>query len=110
MARESKKPLDFETSLKKLEEIVQRLENEQVPLEESLRLFEEGKKLARACETELQQAENRIRQLMAGERGEVVEVPLAPGTDRGPGPEAVVVDEAEEESRPGPGDGGDLPF
>lgn len=53
--------LDFEKSLKQLEKIVQRLEDEQVPLEESLRLFEEGRKLAHACERELAAAENRVR-------------------------------------------------
>lgn len=55
--------LDFEKSLKQLERIVQRLEDEQVPLEEALRLFEEGRKLAQACERELAAAENRVRLL-----------------------------------------------
>ncbi len=55
--------LDFEKSLKQLEKIVKRLEDEQVPLEESIALFEEGRKLAAACERELASAENRVRML-----------------------------------------------
>ncbi len=68
--------LDFEASLKRLEEIVRRLEEEQVPLEESLALFTEGKKLAKACETELQKVENRVRQLIEDAQGEIKETPL----------------------------------
>lgn len=77
MGRARKKGrLDFEASLNKLEQIVHRLEDEQVPLEESLKLFAEGKELAKRCEVELQEAENRVRQLLADEDGEVVEAPL----------------------------------
>ena len=71
-----KKGLDFEASLKKLEEIVKRLEDEEATLEESLKLFAEGKQLARRCETELQQAEERIRQLIEDEEGKIEETPL----------------------------------
>lgn len=85
-ARERKKRLNFEASLKKLEQIVKRLEDEQAPLEESLKLFGEGKALARACEAELRDAENRVRQLMAEGEGDVGEAPMdagegAPGSE-----------------------------
>ena len=56
--------LDFEKSLKKLEEIVQKLEEEEIPLESALKLFAEGQQLARACGDQLRAAENRVRQLM----------------------------------------------
>lgn len=80
-AKERKKRLNFEASLKKLEQIVNRLEDEQAPLEESLKLFAEGKALARACEAELRDAENRVRQLMAegDDGGEITEAPMDAG-------------------------------
>jgi len=80
-AKKKGEGLNFEESLKKLEEIVRRLEEEQVPLDESLRLFSEGKKLARACEVELQTAENKVRQLIE-EKDQIREVPFEalPGT------------------------------
>lgn len=68
-----KKEPSFESSLKDLEEIVRRLEDEQVPLDESLKLFAEGKKLARLCEAELDTAEKRIRELIDQEDGAVAE-------------------------------------
>ena len=79
MARGKKRDegVNFEASLKKLEEIVRRLEDEQVPLEESLRLFAEGKKLARGCEAELQRAENSVKQLIEDAEGNLAEEPLA---------------------------------
>ena len=46
----SKEP-NFEDQLKRLEQIVDQLENKEAPLEQSLALFEEGVKLARACQT-----------------------------------------------------------
>lgn len=82
MAKRSKKSdLNFEESLKKLEKIVRTLEDDQVPLEESLRLFEEGKKLARACEQDLQRAEERVRLLIEGSGGEVEEEDFEEGED-----------------------------
>src|SRR5262245_6995146 len=70
--------LSFEDSLNKLEAIVRRLEEEQVPLEESLRLFADGKNLARACELELQNAEIKVRQLIE-ESGGIGDVPFETG-------------------------------
>lgn len=102
-AKKKKSGLDFESSLKKLEEIVKRLEDEQAPLEESLKLFAEGKSLARRCEAELAQAEIRVRQLM--ESGES-EFPDAP-----PGPDGSARSESEDkadEAKARPRD--DLPF
>jgi exodeoxyribonuclease VII small subunit len=69
---------DFEKSIKKLEEIVRTLEQEEVSLEISLKLYEEGLALARACESKLQAAENRIKQLLESERGKIREVDFEP--------------------------------
>ena len=54
----------FEDCLKRLEEIVERLEKGDLSLEESLALFEEGMKLSNACRGELDEAEGKIEILM----------------------------------------------
>ena len=54
----------FETSLAELEQIVGKLESGDLPLEESLELFEKGIKLSRECRTRLTNAERRIEILM----------------------------------------------
>jgi exodeoxyribonuclease VII small subunit len=55
----------FEAAIKRLTEIVQQLERGELPLEESLRLFEEGVKLSRVSQTRLDAAEKRVEQLLA---------------------------------------------
>jgi exodeoxyribonuclease VII small subunit len=63
--------MSYEDSLERLEQIVQRLESGQLPLDESLRLFEEGTNLTKLCQKRLTEAELRIERLMAdGERTE----------------------------------------
>lgn len=54
----------FEASLARLGEIVEHLEGGELPLEESLRLFEEGVGLARAAQTRLDSAEKRVEELL----------------------------------------------
>lgn len=54
----------FEKSLDELEKIVGKLEAGDLPLEESLKLFEEGVKLSRNCRERLTNAERRIEMLM----------------------------------------------
>ncbi|MBD3856433.1 MAG: exodeoxyribonuclease VII small subunit [Acidobacteria bacterium] len=60
----------FEDQLAKLEEIVDRLEDESVGLEEALGLFENGMELARHCRTRLEEVELRVTQLLETEIGE----------------------------------------
>jgi exodeoxyribonuclease VII small subunit len=57
--------LPFEGAIKRLTEIVQTLERGEIPLEESLRLFEEGIKLSRSSQQRLDAAEKRVEQLLA---------------------------------------------
>ena len=57
----------FEDSMKKLEELVSRLESEEVSLEESLKLFEEGVKLMRFCHQRLNEVEEKVKILVADE-------------------------------------------
>ncbi len=55
----------FEDSIRRLAEIVEALEGGELPLEESLRLFEEGMKLARASQAKLDRAEKRVEELLS---------------------------------------------
>ena len=54
----------FEESLKQLEKIVDQLERGDLPLEESVRLFEDGVRLSSACKQELDAAEGKVQILM----------------------------------------------
>jgi len=55
---------DFERKLTDLESVVERLEQGDLPLEESVRLFEEGMKLSQSCKQELDAAEGRVAVLI----------------------------------------------
>jgi exodeoxyribonuclease VII small subunit len=61
-----KKTPDLEKSLAQLEEVVQLLEEGEIPLEEALKQFEKGVKLSRDCQTALKSAEQRIKVLTDG--------------------------------------------
>mgnify|MGYP001322642963 FL=1 len=63
MANENKK-LDFESSLKELEIIVSKLEDENINLEDSVKSFEEGINLVKKCQEQLQSAELKIKKLL----------------------------------------------
>lgn len=66
----------FEKDLERLEEIVAGLEEGGLPLEESLKQFEEGVALVRQCEKTLKAAERKIDMLVRGEGGEMETVPF----------------------------------
>ncbi len=72
MAAEKK----FETALARLEEIVKELESGDVSLEQSLKLFEEGTKLARICNKRLEEAERKIEILLKDKNGNVKAEPF----------------------------------
>ena len=55
--------IEFEKSLKRLEEIVATVEGATLPLEESLKLYEEGKKLIASLEKTLKEAERKVEEL-----------------------------------------------
>ena len=54
---------NFEKNLKKLEEIVDKLENGEVDLEESVKLYEEGMMLKKICEEKLRSIESQIKKI-----------------------------------------------
>ena len=59
----------FEEALNKLEGIVSKLEEGNIPLEESLKLFEEGIRLSRFCNQKLEEAEKRVEILLRDKDG-----------------------------------------
>jgi exodeoxyribonuclease VII small subunit len=58
----------FEEMMKELENIVQKLDNENVSLEESLNLYQRGMKLSATCDETLKDAEKKVNELMADEQ------------------------------------------
>jgi exodeoxyribonuclease VII small subunit len=73
----AKKP-DFEHSLTRLEEIVRKLESANLPLDEAMKLFEEGMLLSRDCQKQLEQAEARVEILLKKAGGEIAAEPFDP--------------------------------
>jgi exodeoxyribonuclease VII small subunit len=61
----------FETAMARLEEIVQALEQGDLPLEQSLKLFEEGVKLSRICNKRLEEAERKVEVLFKDSDGKL---------------------------------------
>jgi exodeoxyribonuclease VII small subunit len=66
----------FEAALARLEEIVQELEKGDLPLEQSLKLFEEGIKLSRICNSRLEEAERKVEILLKDKAGNVTAQPF----------------------------------
>lgn len=66
----------FEDAMKKLEEIVGKMEKGDMPLNDSLKMFEEGIKLTRFCSQELSKAEKKVELLTRDTKGELVAVPF----------------------------------
>ncbi len=64
------KEQSYEASMERLEEIVARLEDGSLPLEDALRLFEEGTRLAASCNELLTRAEARVTELTQSESAE----------------------------------------
>ncbi len=76
----------FEDNLSALESVVERLERGDLPLEDSVKLFEDGVRLSTACKAELDAAEGRVQLLMEQGRGQMTVADLD-----------VEVDESEDE-------------
>ena len=71
MKNNEEQPRSFEASLEALEQIVQHLEEGDLPLEKSLELFEQGIRLSRECQERLSQAERRIEVLLRDNQGRI---------------------------------------
>ncbi|MDB3952116.1 exodeoxyribonuclease VII small subunit [Gammaproteobacteria bacterium] len=60
----SNKKIDFESSLKELESIVKKLEDENINLEDSVKSFETGINLVKECQKQLEKAELKVKELL----------------------------------------------
>ena len=69
--------LSFEESMQRLEQIVRLLEKGDAPLEDAMKLFEEGTGLAARCQKMLEKAEKQVVRLAKGPDGEPVETEFA---------------------------------
>ncbi|MBT8407667.1 MAG: exodeoxyribonuclease VII small subunit [Deltaproteobacteria bacterium] len=67
----AKKKEKFEEALQKLEAIVTQMEEGDLPLEETLKAFEEGVRLARFCASKLDEAERKVEKLMRDQAGKL---------------------------------------
>jgi exodeoxyribonuclease VII small subunit len=75
-------PVSFETSLARLTEIVEQLERGDLPLEDSLRLFEEGVRLSRASQERLDRAQRKVEELLrVDDGGHATTAPFATTAD-----------------------------
>ncbi|MDT8317807.1 MAG: exodeoxyribonuclease VII small subunit [bacterium] len=68
----------FEKDLKRLEDIVTKMEEGDVPLDESMKLFEEGVKLSRLCSERLDKAEKKVEIITADKNGNITTRPFNP--------------------------------
>ena len=68
----------FEDAMQRLEEIVKGLEQGDLPLGDSLKVFEEGMELAKFCSRELESAEKKVSLLVKESGGKYSEVPFEP--------------------------------
>ena len=71
----------FEAALARLEEIVKELETGDLPLEQSLKLYEEGIKLSRLCNKRLEEAERRVEILLRDKSGTITAQPFQEETE-----------------------------
>lgn len=62
--------MKFEASMARLDEIVNELEKNEKPLDESIQLFEEGLKLVRACNEKLNEFETQVKDIMERNGGD----------------------------------------
>lgn len=69
---ENKEDVKFEKAMKRLEEIVEKLEKGDLDIDKSLEIFEEGIKMSRICSKKLAEAEKRIEKLTRNEKGELI--------------------------------------
>lgn len=77
----SKKHGSFEENMERLEKIVRSMERGDVPLEESLKLFQEGTELVKACGKLLDEAEQQVTKIIAQADGTPAEESFKDGTD-----------------------------
>ncbi len=75
---EAPQKVDFERSLARLEEVVRKLENANLSLDEAMKLFEEGVQLSRECQKQLEEAEGRVEILLKKADGKLAQAAFEP--------------------------------
>jgi exodeoxyribonuclease VII small subunit len=73
----AKKKEKFEEALQKLEAIVAKMEEGDLPLEEALKAFEEGVRLAKFCTSKLDEAERKVEKLIRDQTGKIQTTPFS---------------------------------
>ena len=73
---DEKKEVEFETALKRLESIVENLENGELSLEAALKQYEEGVRMATVCSKRLTEAERKVEVLMKTSGGKLKATPF----------------------------------
>jgi exodeoxyribonuclease VII small subunit len=99
---EKMKELSFENALSELEGVVEKMEEGNLKLNESLALFEKGVKLAKFLREELDKAEKKIEILVKDEKGEVSPEPFELKGEEAP--------TEEKEDKTGSGEDDEIPF
>lgn len=74
----------FEDAMKRLEEIVSDLEKSDLPLEESIKVFEEGMNLVKFCSEKLEEVEQKVTMLVKDNRGNYVREAFETEDDKEP--------------------------
>lgn len=77
----AKKKEKFEEALQKLEAIVAKMEEGDLPLEEALKAFEEGVRLATFCTSKLDEAERKVEKLIRDQGGKLQTAPFSEEED-----------------------------
>jgi len=80
-APETQRKGEFEKSLARLEEVVKRLESTDLSLDEAMKLFEEGVKLSRDCQKQLEEAEGKVEILLKKADGKIAAQPFEPNNE-----------------------------
>ena len=73
----ARKKENFEEALQKLEAIVAKMEEGDLPLEEALKAFEEGVRLAKVCTGKLDEAERKVEKLIRDQTGKIQTTPFS---------------------------------
>jgi exodeoxyribonuclease VII small subunit len=76
-----KTELSFESAIKELEKIIEKLENPNLTLTTALENFEKGVGLMKICDAHLKTAEGKLKELVSGDNGEFIEKILSASPD-----------------------------
>jgi exodeoxyribonuclease VII small subunit len=80
-----KNDMSFETAIKELEKIIEKLESPDLTLTNALENFEKGVGLMKVCDSHLKTAEGKLRELVGGDNGEFIEKILNAPSDASEG-------------------------